>query len=86
MKVYRSSQMHKILNRSVHGLEMHKFGLPYYCAAGIFSETNYEGSVDLMLAAVDCYSDVVHPVSYMKNGTCVQSFRGRRLFLQTLLW
>ncbi len=73
-KVYRRSQITKIVGRPIFGMEMHKFGLPYLGAGGSFSNATGEGSIDLMLAAVDCYYPNIHTVSLMPNGTIFNRF------------
>lgn len=53
---------------------MYKFGLPFLCSAGIFNDKTNEGSVDMMLAAVDCYPDIIHVVSFMEDGYVYNTF------------
>ncbi len=73
-KTYRKSQMRKVLGRSVSGLDMHLYGLPYQGAAGLFGEAFGPDSIDLMLAAVERYFPEIHVVSILKCGMVLNRF------------
>ncbi len=85
-KVYRRSQIEKVVGAPIMGLDMHKYGLPYDGAVGLFSNKSGPDSIDLMLAAVESYYPQIHPVSIMPNGivhncykedaTCYMLFTG----------
>ncbi len=66
-KVYRRSQIGKIVGKPVFGVHMHLYNLPYLDAGGIFCDVISPDSIDLMLAALDCHFPKIHAVSIMKD-------------------
>ena len=62
-KIFRSSQMKDIIGPSVHGLRMHRYGLPFRNGAG-FIFPDDEDLVDLMLIAVEKHPEL-HVVTWL---------------------
>ena len=71
-KIYRRSQMKDVLPPTVHGMQMHKYGLPYRNAAGhIFPEDL--DLVDMMQVVVEQHPEL-HIVTYLENGHVVNYY------------
>ncbi len=74
-KIYRQSQMGKVLGRSLSGRHMHKYGLKYSNPGGFFGEFfGEDASVDLMLSVIEKHSTVLHAVSFLENGWIVNRY------------
>jgi hypothetical protein len=73
-KIFRLSQKKDVLGRRVMGPDMHKYGLPYNGATGVFFPDIEPESIDLMLAAAERYFPEIHVVSTLANGHSVNCY------------
>lgn len=64
-QIFRRSQMKDVIGRSIGGMKMHKYGLPYRNAAGHIFPMDQD-AVDLMLIAIENHPEL-HVVTHLNK-------------------